>query len=273
MLLQSAARRDRSRANSRCRRRERKRSSRTGARNCEHRHLSPACDLSGLRKSHGALKIATGKSDGNSFVKRSSVFYWLLGIIIATVAVATAFYFDNAVNASMVQHRNRVLYNFTYYVTLFGDWPEHFALGLVLAWLAQRRGNQKWKRIFLSMVIALAIAGVSAHVIKIGVSRARPSVKSEQAEPWSRFSSHYHAFPSGHVAASTAFFGVLMLASWRIGLACLPIVILIAFSRLYLEAHYLSDVVCAAILGILSALLVVHFFLRPIRHPQSAIEH
>ncbi len=89
------------------------------------------------------------------------------------------------------------------------------------------------------MVIALAIAGVSAHVIKIGVSRARPSVKSEQVEPWSRFSSHYHAFPSGHVAASTAFFGVLMLASWRIGLACLPIVILIAFSRLYLEAHYL----------------------------------
>jgi membrane-associated phospholipid phosphatase len=226
-----------------------------------------------LRRSLGALKIATGKSDWNLFVKRSSVFYWLLGIIIATVAVATAFYFDTAVSAFMVQHRNRVLYNFTYYVTLFGDWPEHFALGLVLAWVARRRGNQKWKRIFLSMVIALAIAGVSCHVIKIGVSRARPSVKSEQVEPWSRFSSHYHAFPSGHVAASTAFFGVLMLASWRIGLACLPIVILIGFSRLYLEAHYLSDVVCAAILGILSALLVVHFFLRPMRHPQSAIEN
>jgi membrane-associated phospholipid phosphatase len=255
------------------RRRERKRSSRTGARNREHRHSSPACDLSGLRRSHGALKIAIGKSDGNLFVKRSSVFYWLVGIIIATVAVAIAFYFDTAVSAFLVQHRNRVVYNFTYYVTLFGDWPEHIALGLVLAWVARRRGNQKWKRIFLSMVIALAIAGVSAHVIKIGVSRARPSVKSEQVEPWSRFSSHYHAFPSGHVAASTAFFGVLMLASWRIGLACLPIVILIAFSRLYLEAHYLSDVVCAAILGILSALLVVYFFLQPVRHPQSAIEN
>jgi membrane-associated phospholipid phosphatase len=206
-------------------------------------------------------------------VKRSSVFYWLLGIIIATVAVATAFYFDTAVSAFMVQHRNRVLYNFTYYVTLFGDWPEHFALGLVLAGVAWRRGNQKWKRIFLSMLIALAIAGVSAHVIKIGVSRARPSVKSEQVEPWSRFSSHYHAFPSGHVAASTAFFGVLFFASRRIGLACLPIVVLIGFSRLYLEAHYLSDIVCAAILGILSALLVTHFFLRPIHNQESAIEN
>jgi hypothetical protein len=110
-------------------------------------------------------------------VKRSSVFYWLLGIMIATVAITTALYFDTAVSDFLVHHRNRALYNFTYYVTLFGDWPEHMALGLILAWIAWRRGNRKWRRIFLSMVIALAIAGVSAHVIKIAVSRARPSVK------------------------------------------------------------------------------------------------
>jgi membrane-associated phospholipid phosphatase len=226
-----------------------------------------------LRSSHGALKIATGKSDGNLFVKRSSVFYWLLGIMIATVAIATAFHFDTAVSDFMAQHRNRVVYNFMYNVTQFGDWPEHFALGLVLLGVAWRRGNQKWKRIFLSMVIALAIAGIFGHVIKIAVPRARPSVKSEQVEPWSRFSSNYHSFPSGHVGASMAFFGVLFLASRRIGLACLPIVILIGFSRLYLAAHYLSDVVCAAVLGILSALLVAHFFLRSIRNPQSAIQN
>jgi membrane-associated phospholipid phosphatase len=202
-------------------------------------------------------------------VKRSSVFYWLLGIVIAAVAIATAFHFDTAVRDFMAHHRNRVVFNFMYNVSRFGDWPELFALGLILAWVAWRRGNQKWKRIFLSMVIALAIAGVSGHVIKIGVSRARPSVKLERVEPWSRFSSNYHAFPSGHVAASTAFFGVLFFASWRIGLACLPIVILIGFSRLYLAAHYLSDVVCAAILGILSALLVTHFFFQPIHNQES----
>ena len=254
-----------------CQRCEKARSRRIGARNYEHRHSSPACDLSELRSSHGALKIATGKSDGNLFVKRSSVFYWLLGIMIATVAITTALYFDTAVSDFMVHHRNRVVYNFMYNVSRFGDWPEHIALGLILAWIAWRRGNRKWKRIFLSMVIALAIAGISSHAIKIAVSRARPSVKLERVEPWSRFNSNYHAFPSGHVAASTAFFGVLFFASRRIGVACLPIVILIGFSRLYLAAHYLSDVVCAAILGILSALLVAHFFLRPIRHPPPAI--
>jgi membrane-associated phospholipid phosphatase len=206
-------------------------------------------------------------------VKRSSVFYWLLGIMIATVAIAAAFHFDTAVSDFLAQHRNRAVYKFMFNVSRFGDWPEHFALGLTFAWVAWRRGNKKWTRIFLSMVIALAIAGVSGHVIKIAVSRARPSVKLEQVEPWSRFSSNYHAFPSGHVAASTAFFGVLFFASRRIGLACVPIVILIGFSRLYLAAHYLSDVVCAGILGILSALLVAHFFLRPVRNPQSAIHN
>jgi membrane-associated phospholipid phosphatase len=59
---------------------------------------------------------------------------------------------------------------------------------------------------------------------------------------------------------------VLFLAHRRIGLACLPIPILIGVSRMYIGAHYLSDVVCAAILGVLCALLVTHFCLRPIEN-------
>jgi membrane-associated phospholipid phosphatase len=202
---------------------------------------------------------------GIHFVKRISVLYWLLGIILTAFAVAAAFHFDTAVSDFMEHHRNPVVYNFMYIVSRIGDWPEHFAVGLILFWIARRRGNKEWKRIFLSMLIALSIAGVAGHVTKIAVSRARPSVKTEQVEPWSRFSSDYHAFPSGHVGASTAFFGVLVFARPLIGFACVPIVLLIGFSRLYLEAHYLSDVVCAAVLGILSALLVTHYFLRATR--------
>src|SRR5206468_12235774 len=114
-----------------------------------------------------------------------------------------------------------------------------------------------------SMLIALSIAGVLGNGIKIATGRARPSVRAE--EVWNRFSTKYHAFPSGHVAASTAFFGVLFFASRRIGLVCLAIPIVIGFSRMYVTAHYLSDVVCAAVLGILCALLVARLFL-----PQSA---
>jgi membrane-associated phospholipid phosphatase len=98
-------------------------------------------------------------------------------------------------------------------------------------------------------------------------------VKSELRWGGPRFSTKYHAFPSGHVAASTAFFGVLFFARRRVGLACLPIPILIGFSRMYIGAHYLSDVICAAVLGIFCAAVVAHFLLRQIENQQSPIEN
>jgi len=202
-------------------------------------------------------------------VRGKIVFYWLIGIVIAAIVMVAAFYFDESVRNFMAQHQNHATHNLMRKVSRFGDWSEHFALGLALAGFAWWRGNRKWTRIFLSMLIALSIAGVLGHGIKIATGRARPSVRAE--EVWNRFSTKYHAFPSGHVAASTAFFGVLFFANRRAGLACLSIPILIGFSRMYVTAHYLSDVVCAAVLGILTALLVAHFLLRPIPKPQSAI--
>ena len=206
-------------------------------------------------------------------MKRSAVFYWLIGIVIAAILITAAFYFDNAVRDFVAQHQNPTMRNFMRNVSRFGDWLEHFALGLVLLAVAWSRGNKKWTRIFLSMLIALSIAGLAGRAIKVTTGRARPSVKSEQAWNGPRLSSKYHAFPSGHVVASTAFFAVLTFASWRIGLPCLVIPILIGFSRIYGGAHYLSDIVCAAVLGILSALLVFRFVLPKIGKRKSKIEN
>ena len=189
-------------------------------------------------------------------MNRRTVFYWLIGLVIAAVVIGVAFYLDEAARYFIAHHQNRVGYNLMRNVSRLGDWPEHFALGIVLTGIAWWRGNKKWTRIFLSMLIALALAGLAGRAIKISTGRARPSIKSEEVWNGPRFSSKYHAFPSGHTAASTAFFAVLLFANWRIGLACLPIPILIGFSRMYLGAHYLSDVVCAAVLGALCAFAV-----------------
>jgi membrane-associated phospholipid phosphatase len=199
-------------------------------------------------------------------VNRKSVFYWLIGIVIATVAIMAAFHFDHAMVNFIAQHQDRLANRMMYRISHFGDWPEHFAVGLLFAGIAWWRGSKKWTRIFLAMLIALAIAGLAGRVIKISTGRARPSVKTEEVWQGPRFSSKFHAFPSGHVAASTAFFAVLCFANWRIGLACLPIPVLIGFSRMYVAAHYLSDVICAAILGILCAIFVVWLFLREIEN-------
>jgi undecaprenyl-diphosphatase len=147
-------------------------------------------------------------------------------------------------------------------VSRFGDWPEHVALGLLLALFAWLRGNKKWTRVFLAMLVACALAGAVARVIKITTGRARPSIKTEQTWNGPSLSEKYHAFPSGHVAASAAFFGVLVFAKRRVGLGFLIIPVLIAFSRMYVAAHYLSDVVCAGVLGVFCAWIIARIMLR-----------
>jgi len=206
-------------------------------------------------------------------VKRTAVFYWLIGIVIAAIVIAAAFRFDNAVCDFISNHQDPGLRSFMRNVSRAGDWLEHFALGLFLAGVAWWRGNKKWVRIFVAMLIALSIAGVAGRAIKISTGRARPSVKAQQAWNGPSLSSKYHAFPSGHVIASTAFFAVLAFANWRIGFPCFAIPILIGFSRIYIGAHYLSDVVCAAVLGILCALLVWRFVLPKIGDRQSRSEN
>ena len=196
-------------------------------------------------------------------MKGKSVFYWLIGIVIAAIAIAAAFHFDHAMENFVAQHQDRLTNKIMNEISHFGDWPEHFALGLVLAGIAWCRGSKKWTRIFLAMLIALAIAGFAGRVIKISTGRARPSVKSEEIWNGSHFDSKYHAFPSGHVAASTAFFAVLLFANRRIGLACLPIPLLIGFSRMYVAAHYLSDVVFATVLGVLCAFIITRLLISP----------
>ncbi len=214
-------------------------------------------------------------------MKSRRLFHWLIGIVIAVIVVIVAFHFDDAMRNFIAQHQSHAAKSFMRNVSRLGDWTEHFALGAALAAIAWWRGKKKWTRVFISMLLALALAGAAARVIKIATGRTRPSVKIEaqhltsQGAGWNgpRVSERFHAFPSGHTAASTAFFAVLLFANWRIGLACLPIPLLIGFSRMYVGAHYLSDVVCAAILGILSALVVTRLLLHQIENRKSKIEN
>jgi membrane-associated phospholipid phosphatase len=192
---------------------------------------------------------------------------WLLILAGAAILVWVSFGLDDAVRSWVAEHQGATARNFMRAVSRYGDWPEHVALGVILLTLAWTRGSKSWMRLFAAMIVACALAGIGARAVKIATGRARPNVQAESGWNGPRLSSRYNAFPSGHAAASTAFFATLVLAGYRIGAGLLIIPMLIAFSRMYVAAHYLSDVVSGALVGLLAACLVARWMHLSIEKP------
>ena len=77
---------------------------------------------------------------------------------------------------------------------------------------------------------------------------------------------HGYSFPSGHAMISTAFYGLIIYLIYKnankhkkIYIALLTILIfLIAVSRVYLGAHYATDVIA----GIIFAIIYLIIFIR-----------
>jgi membrane-associated phospholipid phosphatase len=196
---------------------------------------------------------------------------WIALIVMAVIALLAAFCLDQSTAAWLNAHSSPQLKRVMQIVSRVGDWPVHAIAGTIGIAIAFVTKSKVWVRIFLAMLIALALAGVTTRAIKIATGRVRPSVKTEAQWNGPQFSSKYHAFPSGHTASSTAFFVALFLARKKISAPLLLIPILIALSRMIVGAHYLSDVIFAAILGVICALLVAHWL--SIGNPKSQIRN
>lgn len=101
----------------------------------------------------------------------------------------------------------------------------------------------------LVCAVALGIEVINAG-LKLAFHRPRPKLAYTPLDTYS--------FPSGHAAGSAAIYAVLLYLVARhrsigIRLACtglfVGLVALIGFSRLYLQVHYLSDVLAGISLG------------------------
>lgn len=95
-------------------------------------------------------------------------------------------------------------------------------------------------------VALIAMAGTNLIVegLKRITFRVRPDGEHKRSNA---------SFPSGHSATAFALAWVLAKRFRRLGPAFLAIAAVIAFSRMYLNRHYLSDVTVGAAIGLLCA--------------------
>jgi membrane-associated phospholipid phosphatase len=178
---------------------------------------------------------------------------WIAPVAFGFAALAFYWFADAAVASWIHAHSAASLKRAADWISWAGDWPAHVILGLAGMSIGYLIRRKDWQRIFLAMLIACALAGIAARVIKVATGRARPSVKSEAVWGGPKLSAKYNSFPSGHTASSTAFFVALFAARRKIGAPLLIVPIVIAAARIISGAHYLSDVTFAAGLGILCA--------------------
>ena len=124
-------------------------------------------------------------------------------------------------------------------------------LSLLLAWHLWRQQARYW---ILTLLLSVPPGMILNVLLKHSYQRARPSFD----EPLLTLATY--SFPSGHAMAATVFYGVLACYLWTrtrravarsgIVLGASAMVSLVAFSRLYLGVHYLSDVMAAVAEGL-----------------------
>jgi membrane-associated phospholipid phosphatase len=192
---------------------------------------------------------------------------WLDLVIWLAVLIVVAclgFYFDQMVVGAIAGHQIRWLEQVAGIISKFGDWPElmgYATVALIGVGFARKRTLVK---VILCMMIAGTLAGALTNSVRLLSGRARPNNHEvppgwyglRYQDQWLLGKYKFHSFPSGHTATAFAFFGVIGFAyRHRWAWSFLVVASVIAWSRLYINAHFFSDLLVGVVVGLFFAQL------------------
>jgi membrane-associated phospholipid phosphatase len=152
-------------------------------------------------------------------------------------------------------------------VSWFGTQVVAISLGLgsALVFLLLR---YRWEALFLCLTL---LSSVLNFGLKLLINRPRPTDDLVRIV----VKAQHNSFPSGHTVFYVTFFGFLIFlmyrlrqfpltVRWGVGGVSLVLILAVPFSRVYLGAHWFSDVVAGFVLGLISLIgLILLYFKSP----------
>jgi len=186
---------------------------------------------------------------------------WLQFIMFSMAYIALTPYGD--LNIRLSNNYNKEVGFFFRYFTTFGEESILVPLGLILI-LIIRNTNFSIRLIFTFLLNSLMVIPVKYYIF--GNQRPKLAlhkyhlVFTEGVRVW-----EYNSFPSGHTSA--AFAMAMALALWFKNVTISIIVVIMAMgvglSRIYLQQHFIEDVLGGSVVGLLAALIASGFYWIP----------
>ena len=233
--------------------------------------------LASLGMTLAALLAASPLAAQADTARRGRFFSWRDAALLEAFAIATVSAapldrsFAKRLQNQTVQ-QNRLLRNTAHTVEAITD-PGSMIIGVGLYTYGRILNKPRVADLGLHSTEALVLGGQLAYVMKGMVGRARPYVDTDNPHDYSflrgfRQGTDYRAFPSGHAisafAAAAAFTseakrGWGTKAAWIVGTVLYTGAGAVAWSRMYDNKHWATDVLTGAAIGTFTGLKVVHY--------------
>lgn len=189
-----------------------------------------------------------------------------LVILSGTVLIYISYYQWDIPVAYYCRGLSRSVLDIAEIITNAGDSKWYFIL-FVPAFILVRfiKKNRDWSMKLLFLVIAISTSGLINMLIKWIAGRNRPiNLFNQGVFGFNYFEIGYelNSFPSGHALTAFSLAAALSILFPRCSVFAFIAATAIALSRVMITAHYLSDVVAGAMIGIVCTLVVKYYFDR-----------
>jgi membrane-associated phospholipid phosphatase len=180
-------------------------------------------------------------------------------LIIAAMSLPVFFfYFDNRIISFLKNYyvNKSALYAVLEHATPFMNFISHGSTQIAFAvvlYLAGKFLKQKYSLAGKSLLIGIISSGIVVQILKHLIGRVRPRLTENLLFVGPSFKSGYDSFPSGH--STVAFCLAYVLASYfpRYKAVFYSVAIMIGLERVEGMAHFPSDVLAGAVIGIATA--------------------